>query len=76
VRWFAWRAIFTRPYRFRVSVNQKTTAFAVPVAVASTQTSASRLYSAVDQGLALVHFSAQLEPCLTHENTLHTINTP
>jgi preprotein translocase subunit Sec63 len=28
------------------------------------------------QGLTLVHFSAQLEPCLTHKNTLHTINTP
>jgi len=28
------------------------------------------------QGLTLVHFSAQLEPCLTHENTLHTLNTP
>jgi hypothetical protein len=24
------------------------------------------------QGLALVHFSAQLEPCLTQENTLNT----
>jgi len=28
------------------------------------------------QGLTLVHFSAQLEPCLTQENTLHTRNTP
>jgi hypothetical protein len=28
------------------------------------------------QGLTLVHFLAQLEPCLTHENTLHTLNTP
>jgi hypothetical protein len=28
------------------------------------------------QGLTLVHFSAQLEPCLTPENTLHTLNTP
>jgi hypothetical protein len=28
------------------------------------------------QGLTLVHFSAQLESCLTHKNTLHTINTP
>ena len=27
------------------------------------------------QGLTLVHFSAQLEPCLTHENTLHSLNT-
>jgi hypothetical protein len=27
------------------------------------------------QGLTLVHFSAQLEPCLTQENTLHTLNT-
>jgi hypothetical protein len=28
------------------------------------------------QGRTLVHFSAQLEPCLTQENTLHTLNTP
>jgi len=28
------------------------------------------------QGLTLVHFSAQLEPCLTHKNPLHTLNTP
>jgi len=28
------------------------------------------------QGLTLVHFSAQLEPCLTHKHTLHTLNTP
>jgi len=28
------------------------------------------------QGLTLVHFSAQLEPCVTHINTLHTLNTP
>jgi hypothetical protein len=28
------------------------------------------------QGLTLVHFSAQLEPCLTQENTLHTLNNP
>jgi hypothetical protein len=28
------------------------------------------------QGLTLVHFSAQLEPCLTQEDTLQTLNTP
>jgi len=28
------------------------------------------------QGLTLVHFSAQLEPCLSQENTLHTLHTP
>jgi len=28
------------------------------------------------QGLPLVHFSAQLEPYLTQEDTLHTLNTP
>jgi len=28
------------------------------------------------QGLTLVHFSAQLEPVLTHTNTLHTLSTP
>ena len=28
------------------------------------------------QGLTLVHFPAQLEPCLTQENTLHTLHTP
>jgi hypothetical protein len=28
------------------------------------------------QGLTLVHVRAQLEPCLTHKNTLHTLRTP
>jgi hypothetical protein len=28
------------------------------------------------QGLTLVHFTTQLEPCLTQENTPHTLNTP
>jgi hypothetical protein len=28
------------------------------------------------QRLTLVHCSAQLEPCLTHKNTLHTLHTP
>jgi len=28
------------------------------------------------QGLTLIHFSAQLEPSLTHKDTLHTLNTP
>jgi len=28
------------------------------------------------QGLTLVHYSAQLEPCLMHKSTLHTLNTP
>ena len=29
-----------------------------------------------NQGLTLVHLSAQLEPCLSQENTLHSLNTP
>ena len=28
------------------------------------------------QGLTLVHFSAQLDPCLSQESTLHALNTP
>jgi len=28
------------------------------------------------QGLTLVHFSAQLEPCLRHKNSLHTLKNP
>ena len=35
-----------------------------------------RLGLAAVQGLTLVHFSAQLEPCVTQEKTLHTLNTP
>ena len=31
---------------------------------------------ALGQGLTLVHFSAQLEPCLAQQNTLHTQDTP
>jgi len=34
------------------------------------------VHVAVGQGLTLFHFSAQLEPCLTQEITLHTLNTP
>jgi len=34
------------------------------------------LLVALRQRLTLVHFSAQLELCLTQENTLHTLNTP
>ena len=44
--------------------------------VAQAAVAAERAAVAERQGLTLVHFSAQLEPCLTHENTLHTINTP
>jgi len=28
------------------------------------------------KGLTLVYFSAQLEPCLSQENTLHALNQP
>ena len=28
------------------------------------------------QGLTLVHFSAQLQPCLSQESTLHTLDNP
>jgi hypothetical protein len=30
---------------------------------------------ALGQGLTLVHFSAQVEACLSHKTTLHTLNT-
>jgi len=33
------------------------------------------LVGACYQGLKVVQFSAQLEPCLTQKNTLHTLNT-
>ena len=39
-------------------------------------TTISRQRRGTRQGLTLVHFSAQLEPCLTQETTLHTLNTP
>ena len=32
--------------------------------------------AALVQGLTLVHFSAQLEPGLTQESTLHNLSTP
>jgi hypothetical protein len=35
-----------------------------------------RCHSRLTAGLTLVHFSAQLEPCLTHKGTVHTLNTP
>ena len=33
-------------------------------------------YDRAGQGLTLVEFSAQLEPCLTQQSTQHTPNTP
>jgi len=36
---------------------------------------ASRM-AASRQGLTPVHFSAQLEPCLSQENTLNNLNIP
>ena len=33
-------------------------------------------YDSAGQGLTLVHFSAQLESCLTEENTLHSLHIP
>ena len=35
-----------------------------------------RKRKALRQGLTLVHFSAQLESCMTQEHTPHTLNTP
>jgi len=35
-----------------------------------------RVKVAPKQWLTLVHFSAQLKPCLTHKSTIHTMNTP
>jgi len=35
-----------------------------------------RVAAELRQGLTLVHFSAQLEPCVAHKTTLHTLNTP
>jgi len=46
-----------------------------PFIVISVCTSATHVM-ATDQGLTLVHFSAQLDPCPKHKNTSHTINTP
>jgi len=40
------------------------------------QSVSSEAVARLGQGLTLVHFSAQLEPCLTQENTLHTLDTP
>jgi len=42
----------------------------------STTAPAMTQLKARKQGLTLVHFSAQLEPCLSQENTLHTLNNP
>ena len=38
--------------------------------------SAAPSSGASGQGLTLVHFSAQLEPCLSQESTQPTLNTP
>jgi hypothetical protein len=51
-------------------------AFAISAQVCSFHGHPFCLAQARRQGLTLVHFSAQLEPCLTQETTLHTLNTP
>ena len=41
----------------------------------SVRSSVPSVVASVRQGLTLVHSSAQLERCLTHKNTIHTLNT-
>jgi hypothetical protein len=48
-----------------------------PVAVpAAEAVAAVQAQAGMGQGLTLVHFSAQLKPCLTNKNTVHTLHTP
>jgi hypothetical protein len=47
-----------------------------PVGDWTTQAADPFVFMRSGQGLTLVHCSAQLEPCLTHKNALHTLNTP
>ena len=49
-----------------------------PLIVGSDAREVSRARAMLElrQGLTLVHLSAQLEPCLTLDTTLHTLNTP
>ena len=61
-----WRALSTRPY----AAAERIGVTAEPEITERELTGNSR------QGLTLVHFSAQPEPFLTHETTLHTLNTP
>jgi len=76
-----------QPYLRRANVVRSPSArpvfprrFASPERASSFSFSCARLSNrsttAARQGLTLVHFSAQHEPCLTQENTLHTLNTP
>jgi len=48
----------------------------LPASKLSVKHRVSPLRMPAKQGLTLVHFSAQLEPCMTQENTLHTLHTP
>jgi hypothetical protein len=58
----------------RVDLHRSTLVSGMPVEAA--RGAYVTVMYAASQGLTLVHFSAQLEPCLTQENTLHTPNTP
>jgi len=42
----------------------------------SSRVTSGAFASTSSQGLTLVQFSAQLEPCLKQQNTLHSLNTP
>jgi len=48
----------------------------LPPSASSTSTAAAAGSATTNQGLTLVHVSAQLEACLTQEHTLHTLYTP
>jgi len=56
-----------------ISVGVGVAAAAIVAATAAVATAAA---AATTQELILVHFSAQLEPCLSQENTLYTLETP
>jgi len=67
-------------YRYGISFLSAFDAFSAAAASALADAAwAFAVFSAAAasaQGLTLVHFSAQLEPCPAQENTLHTLNTP
>jgi len=76
MRLMTWRALFSEPTSMSASsprIRRSGSCTGRPSAHGSLL-SVSR--SSIRPGLILVQISAQLEPCLTQENTLHTLNTP
>jgi hypothetical protein len=70
-------ALFARPdLQAAVAQHAQHLCVLLPILLEDQLTLLVALVLASAHGLTFVHFSAQLEQCLSQENTLHTLNIP